>query len=441
MACISFIRIVSLMLLTVVALASGCRHTLNVTNIPIPPGFDHPGGGGGGNNGTPVSISSFSISKPGGGDIHAGDTLNVNVAFGGDIAPFALGYVFNGNCVDPASVPAMPRQVGSSPDAFSVTVLGTAAAGVCTVDVGIADADGNIDTASTSFTIVATGGGGGGGPVNHDPTITVAGDDATCSVLVTVADSDGDDVSITQSVPAAMTPLDTDTNVTGGNGSVTFHYAPTDILAGASGTISYTVDDGNGGTATLGGNLFCAGVVLEPDTLYAIPTRDTVNVGSPLTMIVATGDPANPFEYMNGVRITCDATSGFDYVGHSFNVGALGGAADDVDGFWAAMSGIANGDFLLAPDSFYNVQDAGAGLSALDFNITPLGGANIDNGSGALFNFQATFTTAGTYVFGFQEFNIVDRTFYNDDSQGTIYHWGDVTNTHAGVKNSVTVTP
>jgi hypothetical protein len=141
------------------------------------------------------------------------------------------------------------------------------------------------------------------------------------------------------------------------------------------------------------------------------------------------------------VRVTVDATSGFDYVNNSFNIGDLNGAADDVDGIWAAMAGLTDGSFLLAPDSFYDIQDAGAGLSALDFNITPLGGSDIVNASGALFNFQATFTTPGTYVLGFQELNIVDRTYYNDGAQAVNYLWGDVSNVHAGVKNSFTVVP
>jgi hypothetical protein len=430
------------LLLTLAAVSSGCRHTRNSTGIAIPPSWNDLPGGGGNNNGTPVSITTFSVAKAGGGAIHAGDTLTVSVAFDGDIAPYALGYVFNDNCVDAASVPAMPRQIGASPDSFSVTVSPTAVPGDCTVDVGIADADGNTDIASTSFTVTSTGGGGGGGGnTNHDPTISVLGDDATCTVTVTVADVDGDDLSIGQSVPAALTALDPAQSIAGGNGSATFHYVATDVLAGGSGTITFTADDGNGGSASFGANLSCAGVTLEPDTLYALPARDTVPVNTPLTIIVATGDPDSAFKYMNGVRITVDSASGFDYVDDSFNVGDQGGAQDHADGIWAMMSGLIDSDFLLPPNSFYKVLDAGGGLSALDFNVTPLSGADIINGSGALFNFQATFTTPGTYEFGFQQTNLVDRTFYQEETQTQNFYWSDISNTHAGVRSSIMVTP
>jgi len=110
-----------------------------------------------------------------------------------------------------------------------------------------------------------------------------------------------------------------------------------------------------------------------------------------------------------------------------------------VDGFWSNMSGISNGDFLLAPDSFYSPVDAGGGLTGLDFNVTPLGGSDVATGSGALFNFGATFTTPGTYTLGFQQTNVVNRTYYQDANQAPDYFWGDITNSHAGIPNSITV--
>src|SRR5437870_1714561 len=91
----------ALLLLAFATLSSGCRHTLNSTGIQIPPGWDHPDPGGGGNNGTPVSITNFTVTRPGGGDIHAGDQLTVTLSFTGDIDPYAIGYIFNDNCVDP----------------------------------------------------------------------------------------------------------------------------------------------------------------------------------------------------------------------------------------------------------------------------------------------------------------------------------------------------
>jgi len=176
------------------------------------------------------------------------------------------------------------------------------------------------------------------------------------------------------------------------------------------------------------------------DTLYAIPLSSTVAAGDPVTIEVITGDPANPFQYLTGVRVTFPTAAGVDYVKNSFNVGATGGAADDPDGFWTAMG---SPTFLLAPDSFYqvtdDVQDGDPAIEALDFNVTPLGGSDVTTGSGPLFNFQVTFANAGTYQLGFQQTFTVNRTYYQDGNQAPDYFWGDITNNHAGVPNSVTV--
>jgi hypothetical protein len=257
-------------------------------------------------------------------------------------------------------------------------------------------------------------------------------------VTVNVTDADGDDVTVTPSAPGGMTSLDGTQTIAGGNGSFTFNFIPNDVLAGATGTINFTADDGNGGTASIGANLLCAGVTLAVDTLYAIPTRPSVSVGSPVTILVAMGLPANPFEYLAGVRVAVDQASGFDYVDNSYNIGAVGGLIDDADGIWAGMS--PSGGFLPPPDNFILRDDTGDGRWGIDFNVTPLGGHDI-TAAGALFNFQATFDTPGTYVLTFQQTDIVDRTYYFDDTQGTNYYWADITNDHPGVRNSITVVP
>jgi len=413
---------------------TACHHTLNIGLTSPPPGFQipHPGGGGN-NNGTPVVVTAVTAAKPGGGTIYAGDQVQIMVTFTGDITPFIVAYGFTGNVVDPATIPA-PRTVTASPDQITVTTLASAGGQSCTCNVLIADHDGNLSNKAATITVANQP----VNPTNHDPTITAVSDDANCQVTVTVADQDGDDVVVTPAAPASMEALDGTQTITGGNGAFTFSFAPKDVLAGASGNIDFTADDGNGGSASIGANLLCAGITLASDTLYAIPTRPTISVGSPLTILVATGVPAHPFEYLNGVRVTAPQASGINFVGGSLNVGAVGGAAGDADGFWTAM---APSSFLLPPDNFIVRSDAGGGLYGIDFNITPLGGSNQTSASGALFNFQVTFDTPGTYDLGFQDINVVDRTFYQDDSQSTDFFWGDITNSHAGVRSSVVVTP
>jgi hypothetical protein len=276
---------------------------------------------------------------------------------------------------------------------------------------------------------------------------------ADCSVTTTTADLDNEDVTVSITSPGTGVNTPANQVVTGGNGTSTFFFSPTDILAGANTSVTFTATDINNGVSLVPAvvNVVCPGLVPAADTLYAIPANSNVNAaaseaaaeadaGSQCTIVVVTGDPANPFQYMTGVRVTFPVAAGVGYVKNSFNVGTPGGAADEVDGFWTNMG---SPTFLLAPDSFYavtdDVQDGDPALECLDFNVTPLGGSDVDTGSGALFNFKAFFRNAGTYTLGFQQVFTVNRTYYQDTNQAPDYFWGDITNVHAGVPNSVTV--
>jgi hypothetical protein len=165
---------------------------------------------------------------------------------------------------------------------------------------------------------------------------------------------------------------------------------------------------------------------LEPDTLYAQATVATAAVGAEVTVVVYTGVPAHPFEFMNGCGLTMEADA--EKVAGSFNTGVPGGQPDASDGFWAAMDP-ADG-FLLAPDNFILATDIGGGRERWDFNVTPIGGSDVTASEGALFNYKFTFGTAGVKTFGFQEFSGVNRTYYSD-STSTQYFWGDSTNVSA----------
>lgn len=72
-----------------------------------------------------------------------------------------------------------------------------------------------------------------------------------------------------------------------------------------------------------------------------------------------------------------------------------------------------------------------------DFNVTPISGHDMTNAKGALFNVELTFP-AGVNVLGFQQMQGVSRTFYSDGAANE-YFWGDSSNDHPGVPNSVTV--
>jgi hypothetical protein len=397
--------------------AASCE-TLNIGNTPDPNRFQ-------------ITGVSFSSTTP-----VAGSDVTATINFMGVSGPFTFNVNF-ADCVTPAT-----QTVTAPAGATSATLTFTLDAFLladdpdgkdCNVTVNGSDANGSLSTVTGSFHVT--------GIPNQLPTISGVFNAADCSVTVTVADADNEDVTV------AVTGT-TDTNdpadqvVTGGNGTATFFFSPTDIVAGADSDVTFTATDASGGAATTPAvvHVTCPGFTPAADTLYAIPLSTTTTVGTPVTVLVFTGDPANPFQYMTGVRVVTTAAVGdFDYDSGSFNVGMPGGAADDVDGIWSAM-GINNGDFLLAPDSFYNPVDAGGGLTGLDFNVTPLGGSDLTGSeNGALFNFGATFSTPGTYTLGFQQTNVVNRTYYQDGNQAPDYFWADITNNHAGIPNSVTV--
>jgi hypothetical protein len=173
-------------------------------------------------------------------------------------------------------------------------------------------------------------------------------------------------------------------------------------------------------------NIISTPAPLAPDTLYAIPVQQSVAVGEPVTIRVATGQPAHSLVYLNSVALTIE-TAG-TYVPNSYNIGEVGGARLDTDGYWALMMPPpANGNFLDGGDGICPGPpvDIGGGFQRYVINITPLGGpaapASIGDGA-VLYNLQLTFSAAGTYHLGFQLFEGVDRTYYSDQTS-TTYYW------------------
>jgi hypothetical protein len=303
-----------------------------------------------------------------------------------------------------------------------------------TVSVTVTDAQGLFRTETESYVV---------GPTpNQNPVInSVTYDEASRTLTVNVSDPDGDDIDVTVTEPAGLSAgSTTDTVAGGGPGDATFTWSAADLFAGGSGQTTITADDGAGGTATDDANITVPGITLIDDTMIAVPlagstgvsdgNRSTADGG--VTIVVATGVPANPFNFMNGVGVTVETAATFQ--SNTFNAGAVGGGAGDVDGFWTAMN--PGGGFLLPPDNFIQATDIGGGLERWDFNLTPIGGADQTTASGALFNFVFEFGSAGTYNLGFQEFETVNRTYYQDAANNE-YFWGDITN--SSVPNTVTV--
>lgn len=177
--------------------------------------------------------------------------------------------------------------------------------------------------------------------------------------------------------------------------------------------------------------------IYDLDTLYAIPQQTSATTGEAVRIVVATGIPAGQFKFMNGVRVTFSGVEPA-FVPGSYNVGAIGGTATEADGIWSAANPqgfLLPNDFMLSWVTYVAELDAWA----IDFNVTPINSEQISSSEGALFNFAATFAKAGTVVLGFEQFHDVKRTYFSDLNSAE-YYWGDISNSHTGVANSITVT-
>ena len=340
-------------------------------------------------------------------------------------APYTITWNFGGGA-NPDTIGPLAGAV--SPDAQTVLFTNNAG-GTFTVTVTVTDSLGQSGSGSASYTY--------GIVQNQAPVLSVAGGDGTNSITIHGEDTDGDDITVTAAAPAGLATGGSQT-ISGGSGDVTFTFTASDLFAGGNGSVDFSGVDNAASPAnsnTVSANVVVAGIVLAADTLYAIPLVGSAAAGDTVTVVVASGVPANPFQFMNGCRVT--APTGFAYVSNTFNIGVPGGAdAGAVDGFWTGMN--PGGGFLLAPDNFIVETDLGGGLIGVDFNCTPIGGSDRTTDSGALFNFGANFG-AGTNTLGFQDVSGVSRTYYTDSNAAPDRFWGDITNNHAGVPNSVDV--
>jgi len=269
------------------------------------------------------------------------------------------------------------------------------------------------------------------------PTITGTYDAATKTITAMVSDPDGDQVWVcsTASGTIAVSPAII------AAAPYVFSVTAVDIIAGGSGTVTLTADDGSGWNplpSWTSATITIAAPVLAPDTIFAIPAEATAGADEEVTITIATGFPAHPFKYLNGVGVTFqgavvkvagvdrfDPTAGGYYMPNSLNVGAPGGSAwpgppEAPDGIWADLGTT----FIIpAPDDLVNrTTDIGGGRVRLDLNLSPLDGTESTTVSGVLCNFGLMFGAAGTYTLGFQEFSVVKRTYYSD-SASTEYFW------------------
>ena len=184
------------------------------------------------------------------------------------------------------------------------------------------------------------------------------------------------------------------------------------------------------------------------DTIYIYAADGAAQVGQPVTVIVATGRPAHPLQFLADCAVTIESAG--TYVPGSFNYGAPGGARTDADGLWGLM-GIPDGQFLDLGDNL--VPGLGravpVGRRAYEFAIVSQGPYPAADAGGVLFNFQLSFDAPGTYHLGLQQMDGVFDALYYCDADANNYHWGSLLADAYGVldpgvanfSNVITVSP
>lgn len=376
-----------------------------------------------------LAPSNITIVAPAG--MLGGVDANWTVSWTSSSGPFTVAWDF-GNGANPNTV--NNAAVAANNNAVTVNMLNASVTDNAnyTVTVTVTDSLARSNSATLAYVV---------GPTpNLNPVIDSAVyTEATRTLVVTVSDPDNAqtlDVEVT--VPTGLT-VDDATKTASQTGPLTasFVWGAEDFIAGGNGTTTITVTDQDNGTATTTANITIPPIVLAADTIYAIPTAGTAAQADTATIMVMTGVPANPFQYLVGANVTMP--DWVTYAANTFNVGAVGGAAGDADGIWGP-DGMGVGSFLMGPDSFMFGQEKAdfgqAGRHRLELTVVPLGGSDITGESGALCNFGVNFGQAGTATFGFvQATPPIDRTYYRDAANNN-YYWGTLAAGADGVNST-----
>jgi hypothetical protein len=338
--------------------------------------------------------------------------------------------VVNISVTDGGGVTTNPLSKNTGSNNGTVTFVWT---GAGTFDTTITANDGNGGTVTASETITIN--------PNGPPVIgAVAYDAVTDTLTVPVTDPNNDDVTVTVTVPAGLGVDAVSKNIAPTPGSATFSWNATDFFAGGTGDTTITVNDGVNPDVTATQAIVVDGLPVAADTLYAYPMASSTTVGTPVTVLVYTGMPANPLQFLSSVGFTIE-TQG-TYVAGTFNVGNPGGARTDTDGYWALMGPPApgNGLYLDLGDALMpgTPTDLGGGLQRYNFAVVTQGSfaapAALPGGGAVLYSFQLTFSAAGTYHLGFQlNDGTFDQTYYSDQD-GNNFFWATLDNS-----NTITV--
>jgi hypothetical protein len=397
-----FIAVLAAVFAMIMALLSaGCGDSKNYAGVPN------------------IGPSNLIFSVPTG--MRGGVDAGWSVIWIGNHGPFTVVWDF-GNGANPNTA---THTASANTDAVTVAMVNPSATenAPYTVTVTITDSQGRSNSASNTYTVAPAAAG------NHAPVIESAVyTEATRTLVVTATDPDPNpEITISLTVPAEflVAPGITATGTTSPF-TATFTFAAQNFLEGGTGATTVTAEDQYGATDTANVSIAVVVVPVLGDALYVLPYTNTAAVADQVAIIVATGVPASPFQYMTGVSVTYP--DWVHFVGGSFNVGATGGEADKPDGLWGP-DGMDVDGFLVAFDFWPGdeVADLGiAGRHRYQFDLVPIGGHDLTTAAGALFNFQVSFDHAGTASFGFvEETGTINRTYYRDGSN-TDHFWGQL---------------
>jgi len=277
---------------------------------------------------------------------------------------------------------------------------------------------------------------------NRAPTVTLTYADGV--LTATAADEDGDELTFTFTVDSG------DVTVTPATIGPTSTYVQTATVAAAGFedvdfTITVTVDDGMGGTDS--DSVSDTLVTPKPpdNAIWMTVDKTTVAVGDTIVLTVWAYNTANPLRYLDSAMVEYEGfgVGGATLTTDTFNLGAVGGDAGDVDGFWTLVPGgnfglVLGGISLFGPyDADYFVDDVQvpAGRKYIAVNVSPTftgtPGEAPAGSTGALFNVTLTAETAGTAEFHFvHEYSqsaggaIIAGTMYSSD-ENTHYSFVD----------------
>ncbi len=373
-------------------------------------------------------------------NMSGGETADWLASWTGEAGSYAVAWDFGGGAEPNSCVNAVEGQFIST----TVEMLNSShtEAAEYTMRVTVTDADGIPATASAAYTV---------GPVGNEPPHIDSAIYTLETRILRVVASDPDAsqrLAISIAPPAALV-VDRDRAVATqpGQFAAEFNWEAADVFTGGSGEAEVVASDLHGGKARALKLIEVPKLDLMADTLYAVPVKHKARVGDVVQVVLATGLPDNPFQYLACASVTMPDWA--YYAQNSFNIGAAGGAPDEADGLWAA-DGMDFDGFLIAPDGFYYAREIADleldGRHRLEVVALPISSTELPAAEGPVCNFGVLLTQTGTASFGFAATTgACDRTYYRDFANKA-YYWGtlmagpDGTLNVTGVDNTIVVT-